>query len=105
MDAGKIIKLVGVLVALVAGVLGGFAYSALIIAVLGAVGGYFVVKDDRMRFLVATIALGVVAGALGSIPVLGDYITAALGGNGLTALFQAAAITVIVMGTVEAVRP
>ena len=105
MDAGKIIKLVGVLVALVAGVIGGFVYSALVIAVLGVVGGYFIEKDDRMRFLVATIALGMVSGALGSIPFVGEYISGALGGDGLTALFQAAAITAIAMGTIEAVRP
>jgi len=105
MDAGKIIKLVGVLVALVAGVLGGFEYSALVIALLGLAGGYFIEKDDRMRFLVATIALTAVAGALGSIPYAGEYISGALGENGLTALFQAGAVTAIVMGTVEAVRP
>ena len=105
MDAGKIIKLVGVLVALVAGLIGGFAYSAVIIALLGAVGGYFVAADDRMRFLVATVALTAAAGALDSIPAIGPYITAALGSGGLTALFQAGAITAIVMGTVEAVKP
>ena len=105
MDAGKIIKLVGVLVALITGVIGGFAYSALVIAVLGAVGGYFIAKDDRTRFLVATIALGAVSGALGSVPAVGEYISGALGSGGLTALFQAGAITAIVMGTVEAVKP
>jgi hypothetical protein len=105
MDTGKIIKLVGVLVALIGGVIGGFPYSAVVIALLGAVGGYFVAADDRMRFLVATIALTAVAGSLDSIPAVGPYITAALGSGGLTALFQAGAITAIVLGTVEAVRP
>lgn len=103
MDAGKIIKLVGVLVALVAGVIGGFAYSAVVIAVLGLVGGYFIEKDDRLRFLVATVALIAVQGALDSINVVGPYLTGALGG--LAALFSAAAVTAIVMGTIEAVRP
>lgn len=103
MDAGKIIKLVGVLVALVAGVIGGFAYSAVVIAVLGLVGGYFIEKDDRMRFLVATVALIAVQGTLDSINVVGPYLTGALGG--LAALFSAAAVTAIAMGTIEAVRP
>ena len=103
MGVGKIVQLVGVLVALVAGVMGGFAYSALVIALLGVAGGWFIEKDDRQRFLVATIALIAVQGALGVIPEVGGYISGALGG--LAALFSAAAVTAIVVGTVEAVRP
>jgi hypothetical protein len=103
MGVDKIIKLVGVLVALVAGVIGGFAYSAVLIAVLGLAGGWFIEKDDRMRFLVATVALIAVQGTLGVIPEVGSYISGALGG--LAALFSAAAVTAIVVGTVEAVKP
>ena len=103
MGVDKIIKLVGVLVALVAGLIGGFAYSALLIAVLGLAAGWFIEKDDRMRFLVATLALIAVQGTLGHIPEAGQYISGALGG--LAALFSAAAVTVIVVGTVEAVKP
>jgi hypothetical protein len=103
MGVGKIIQLVGVLVALVAGVMGGFAYSAMLIALLGVVGGWFVDKDDRQRFLVATIALLAVSGALGVFPEVGGYISGALGGLG--ALFSAAAVTVILVGTFEAVKP
>ncbi len=103
MGVGKIIQLVGVLVALVAGVMGGFGYSALLIALLGLAGGWFIEKDDRQRFLVATIALLAVQGALGVIPEVGGFISGALGG--LAALFSAAAVTVIVVGTVEAVKP
>jgi len=103
MGVDKIVKLVGVLVALVAGVIGGFAYSALLIAILGLAGGWFIEKDDRMRFLVATVALIAVQGTLGVIPEVGSYISGALGG--LAALFSAAAVTAIVVGTVEAVKP
>ena len=103
MGVGKIIQLVGVLVAVVAGLIGGFPQSALLITVLGLVGGYFIEKDDRMRFLVATVALIAVAGALGGIPEVGIYLTGALGG--LAALYSAAAVTAIVVGTVEAVKP
>ena len=112
MGVDKIIKLVGVLVAVVAGVLGGaegvgaaFAYSATLVALLGLAGGWFIAADDRMRFLVVTLAIAAVAGALGGdvIPVVGDYIAHALGG--MSALFSAAAVTVIVMGTVDAVKP
>ncbi len=103
MGVDKIIKLVGVLVAVVAGLIGGFAYSALLIAVLGLAVGWFIEKDDRMRFLVTTVALIAVQGTLADIPEAGQYISGALGG--LAALFSAAAVTVIVVGTVEAVKP
>jgi len=103
MGVGKIIQLVGVLVAVVAGLIGGFPQSALLIVVLGLVGGYFIEKDDRTRFLVATIALVAIQGVLGGIPEIGSYLSGALGG--LAALYSAAAVTVIVVGTVEAVKP
>ena len=109
MGVDKIIKLVGVLVALVAGLVA-FPYSATLVALLGLAGGWFIEKDDRMRFLVATLAIAAVAGTLGShgegamvLPVVGDYISSALGG--LSNLFHAAAVTVIVMGTIDAVKP
>ncbi len=111
MGVDKIVKLVGVLVAVVAGLMSGFPYSDLLVAVLGLAGGWFIAKDDRMRFLVATLALLAVAGALGPqgemgemvIPVVGGYVSDALGG--LAALFSAAAITVILVGIVDAVKP
>jgi hypothetical protein len=105
MDAGKIIKLVAVIVALVAGLMGGFPQSALVIAVLGAVTGGFVAEEDRQRFLIATIALSAagVAGGWAGIPVLGEHVGNALGG--LTGLLQAGAITVILVGTYEKVKP
>ncbi len=103
MGLDKIIKLVGVLVALVAGVIGGFAYSALLIVILGVVGGWFIAKDERSRFLIATVTLIAVQGSLGVIPEVGGFISGALGG--LAALFSAGAVTVIVVATVEAVKP
>lgn len=103
MGAGKIIQLVGVLVALVAGLLGGFPQSALVIAVLGLAGGWFIAEDDRSRFLIGTLALVVVQGALGVIPAVGEYISMALGG--LASLFMAAAVMVIVLGTFERIKP
>ena len=105
MGAGKIIHIVGVVVALVAGLMGGFAYSPLLIILLGAAGGWFITDEDATRFLVATIALSAagVAGAWGAIPELGIYVTKALGG--LTSLFQAGAVTVIGARTVKALLP
>ena len=103
MGVGKIIQLVGVLIAVVAGVMGGFVYSGMLIALLGVVGGWFIDKDDRQRFLVATIALLAVSGALRVFPEVGGFISGALGGLG--ALYSAAAVTVILVGTVEAIKP
>ncbi|MDH3372548.1 MAG: hypothetical protein OER22_10035 [Gammaproteobacteria bacterium] len=103
MGVDKIVQLVGVLVALVAGVMDGFAYSALVIAVLGIAGGWFIAAEDRNRLLVAAIALSMFSGALGSIPGVGSYISDALGG--LVGLFGAAAVTVIVLGVVDKLKP
>lgn len=103
MGVGKIIQTVGVVVAVVAGLIGGFPQSALVIAVLGAVGGYFISEENRLPFMVATLALAMVHGALGPIPAIGEYITGALGG--LSSLYNAAAVTVIVKRLVEVLKP
>ena len=103
MGVDKIIALVGVIVAIVAGVMGGFPQSELVIAVLGLVGGWFIKDEDRPRFYMATVALIAVQGALASIPAVGGYVTGALGG--LAALFSAACVTAIVMATVDRVKP
>ena len=103
MGVDKIIQLVGVIVAIVAGLMGGFQYSDLLIVLLGIAGGWFIADDDRMRFLVAALALAAVHGALGPIPAIGEYLTAALGG--LSSLFNAGAATVIVLGVVDRLKP
>lgn len=103
MGVGKIIKIVGVLVAIIAGVIGGFPQSALLVALLGAVGGYFIEEEHASRFLIATLALAMVHGALGPIPAIGAYITGALGG--VSSLFNAGAVTVIVVGTAKRLMP
>ena len=104
MGAGKMVQALGVAVALVAGVMGGFEYSAVAIAVLGVAGGYFIAEDDRSRFLIGALALALVAqGALGDIPAVGSYISGALGG--LSSLFNAAAVTAIVLTTIDKLKP
>ena len=87
----------------IAGLIGGFPQSALVIALLGVAGGYFIAEDDHVGFLVAALALAMVHGALGGIPAVGEYITGALGG--LSALYNAAAVTVIVMRLVNKLTP
>ncbi len=103
MGVGKIIQLVGVLAAVIVGLGVSFDYSAAVIAVLGAAGGYFIAEDDRSRFLIGAIALYMVSGALGDVPIVGEYISGALGE--LSNLFNAAAVTAIVLTTVDKVKP
>jgi len=102
MDIGKIIRIVAVLVAVVLSFVN-IPQGAMIIAVLGLVGGYFIIKEDASRFLISAIALGVCSGALVSIPAIGGYLTAILGS--LSALFYAAACTVIVRRLIDAMKP
>lgn len=103
MGVGQIVKSVGVLVAVIAGLMGGFPESALVIAVLGAVGGYFIEEDDASRFLIVALALIAVNGALGDIPAVGMYITNALAS--VSSLFNAGAVTVIVVGVAKKLMP
>ena len=102
MGVDKIVKLVGVIVAVVVAFVP-FDYSAAIVALLGIAGGWFIAEDDRSRFLIAAVALGVAQGGLNAIPAVGEYITTALGG--LSTLFMAGAATVIVLGTVDRLKP
>ncbi len=102
MDAGKIIRIVAVLAAVVLSFVS-IPQGPMIIAVLGLVAGYFITEDDSMRFLVAAVALGVCSGALVSIPVLGGYLTSILGS--LSALYYAGACTVIVMRLIDRLKP
>ena len=102
MDLAKIIRIVGVVLAIAAGVVT-IPQSALLIAVVGLVGGYFVEEDRRVPFMVLCLTLSMAHGALGAIPGVGAHLTAILGS--LSSLVNAAACTVIVMTIVERVKP
>lgn len=103
MGVGKIIQIVAVLVAIVAGLWSGFPEAAMVIAVLGAVGGWFVAEEDRQRVLVATIALGMMSGGLGAIPAVGGYISSIMASLG--SLYAAAAVTIILVALYEKLKP
>ncbi len=102
MGVDKIVKLVGVIVAVVAAFVA-IPFSAVIVALLGIAGAWFIADDDRQRFLVAVIALTLVQGGLDAIPTVGPFITTALGG--LNGLLLAAGATVIVLGTIDRLKP
>jgi hypothetical protein len=86
MDLAKIVRIVALVVAVVAGVVA-IPQSALIIAVLGLVGGYFVEEDRRVPFMVMTLTLAL-AHILGSV----------------SSLLNAGACTVIVMQIVDRLK-
>jgi hypothetical protein len=102
MDLAKIVRLVAVLFAVVAGLVA-IPQSAVIIAVLGLVAGWFVEEDRRINYMLATLTLALVHGALGPIPAIGGYLTDVLGS--LSALLNAGACTVIVMAIYDRVKP
>ena len=92
----QIVRLVAIAVA----VIGAFVEipeAGLIIAILGLVIGAIGVEADRATaFLVSAVALSIVAGSLGSIPEVGEYASSILGNA--SAIFNAGAVAVIVMG-------
>ncbi len=102
MDLAKIVRLVAVLFAVVAGLVA-IPQAAVIIAVLGLVAGWFVEEDRRINYMLATLTLALVHGALGSIPAIGGFLTDVLGS--LSALLNAGACTVIVMVIYDRVKP
>ncbi len=102
MGVDKIVKLVGVLVAVVAAFVT-IPFSGVAVALLGIAGAWYIAEDDRSRFLIAAVALNLAQGGLDGITAVGPFITTALGG--LNGLFMAAAATVIVLGIVDRLKP
>ncbi len=103
MGVGKIIQIIAVLAAIVAGLWSGFPEAGIVIAVLGAVAGWFIAEEDRQRVLVAAIALSIVSGGLDAIPAVGEYITGVM--ESLGSLYAAGAITVILVTLYEKLKP
>ncbi len=105
MGVGKIIQLIAVLVAVVAGLWSGFPEAGLVIAILGAVGGWFIAAEDRQRVLIAAIALSVagISGGLGEVPVIGEHISGVMGSLG--SLYAAASVVVILVALYEKLKP
>ncbi len=102
MDLAKIVRLVAVLFAVVAGLVA-IPQSAVIIAVLGLVVGWFVEEDRRINYMLFTLTLAMVQSALSSIPAVGGYLTDILGS--LSSLANAGAVTVITMMTIDRIKP
>lgn len=102
MELGKIFLLVALVFAAVAGV-ASVPHAAAIIAVLGLAAGLFVGTQNAQMFLICTLALALVHGAPAVIPVIGPTVTDVLGS--ISALFNAAACTVVLLTVVQRLRP
>lgn len=96
MGALKIVRLLSILVAVV-GAFVAIPEAALIMALLGLIGGYLADeadKDNRMYFLVFAVALGTVSGAAGAIPAIGGPISDIMGN--LSTIVNASALAIII---------
>ena len=95
MSAAKIARIIAIVVAIVA-VFVTIPYAAAILAVLGLIVGFIGVEEERrLLYFVMAVTLTMVAGALGGIPMFGDYLTAIL--TNISAVINAGAVAVIVM--------
>ena len=102
MDVSKIVRIVAVLFAVVAGLVA-IPSEAVIIAVLGLIGGYFVEEDRRVPYMIMALTLSLAHGALGPIPAIGSYLTDILAS--ISSLINAGACTVIVMQIIDRLKP
>ncbi len=93
MNAKKIVLIVGLVLALVAGFVN-VPYAAFALIVLGLMLGFLGIGDsDRLLFLVMTVALATVAGSLGVVPEIGKLLTVIV--SNVSAMISAAAVVVI----------
>jgi len=96
MGPAKIVRIIGVGLAVAIAVIPGIPMGGLILAIAGLAVGYYVSADNRKNlFLMVIVLASGAAGAVDAIPGIGSYITDILGS--LEALLAAAAVTVIVM--------
>jgi len=102
MNLGRIVFIVGVLIAIVGGLGVAIPYAALALVVLGVVSGW-TDDSDKITILLTALALSSVHGALDVVPTVGGHITGILGG--VSSLISAAALAVIVKGVVARVMP
>ena len=100
MGPAKIVRIVGVALAVAIALIPAIPMGGLILAIAGLAVGYYVAADNRKNlFLMVIVLASGAAGAVDAIPGVGSYITDILGS--LEALLAAACVTVIVMTVKE----
>jgi len=102
MSLQKIVLLVALLLALVAAFTA-IPQAALILAILGLIGGFWVVPDQHVRVIVSALALKYFADTFGALPQAGTYVTSIVGNVGLIA--AGAALMVIFRNMYGRVKP
>ena len=93
--AGQWAFIIGLVLTVVVGYMFQAAWVVWVLAILGVIVGLLnVTREDTERFLLAAIAFGLSATALGTVPVLGVQITNVLG---YVAAFVAGAMIVVAL--------
>ena len=80
--------------------------AALLILILGIVGGIAADQDGAVRMFLAVLVLPAVGAALGAIPAVGEYLTAIFGNLGVAAAGVSATLIArrvydMVMGSIK----
>ncbi|MBA3862636.1 MAG: hypothetical protein C0517_01670 [Erythrobacter sp.] len=90
---GGLVTAVGILLAIVAGVINIPGLDvALAIVLLGVVAGISAQQDNAIRLFLAVLVLPVIGAALGGVPVVGGYLDAIFGNLGVFAAGAAASL-------------
>ena len=96
MNPAKIIRIVVVVLAVAAAFVPNIPYAVLALALLGLANGFLGVPEERrMIYMVTALALTMSAGALGMVPMAGEYITAIF--TNLSTAINAGVLAVVVM--------
>ena len=77
MNALKLVRYVGTILAIVAAFVPNIPYAVLVLALLGVANGFMGVSEERrLIYLVTAGVLSISANALDMVPTVGPYITA-----------------------------
>ncbi len=100
-NAVKIVRIIALLVVLVAAFVS-FPHAGLLMVFLGLVIGFIGVPEERrILYFIMAVTLATVAGTLGPIPMVGEYLTAIL--TNLSTVINAGAVAVILVIVYERV--
>ena len=102
MSLQKIVLLVALLLALIAAFVM-IPYAGLILAILGLIGGFWIVPAEHVRVIVSALALKYFADTFVAIPEAGMYVTSIIGNVALIA--AGAALMIIFRNTFARVKP
>ena len=101
-NAVKIVRIIALVVVLVAAFVNFDPYAGLLMILLGLVIGFIGVPEERrILYFIMAVTLATVAGTLGPIPMVGEYLTAIL--TNLSTVINAGAVAVILVIVYERV--